>query len=58
MCIRDSVYRSADGGATWQAADAGLPTDLDANTGVEDLLLDPANPDVLYACLLYTSRCV
>jgi len=45
------VYRSADGGATWQAADAGLPTDLDANTGVEDLLLDPANPDVLYAAL-------
>ena len=45
------VYRSADGGATWQPADAGLPTDLDANTGVEDLLLDPTNPDVVYAAL-------
>ena len=45
------VYRSDDGGATWQPAGTGLPTDLDANTGVEDLLLDPANPDVLYAAL-------
>lgn len=45
------VYRSDDGGATWQPAGTGLPTDLDANTGVEDMLLDPANPDVLYAAL-------
>ena len=45
------IYRSADGGATWQPAAAGLPTDLDTNTGVEDLLLDPTNPDILYAAL-------
>ena len=45
------VYRSADGGATWQPSADGLPTDLDANTGVEDLVLDPADPDTLYAAL-------
>jgi photosystem II stability/assembly factor-like uncharacterized protein len=45
------IYRSADGGATWQPAAAGLPTDVDANTGVVDLLLDPTDPDVLYVAL-------
>lgn len=45
------VYRSVDGGATWQPAATGLPTDLDANTGVTDLILDPEDPDVLYAAL-------
>ncbi len=45
------VYRSADGGATWQPSAAGLPTDLNANTGVRDLVLDPTDPDVLYAAL-------
>lgn len=45
------VYRSDDGGATWQPAANGLPGDLPANTGVADLLLDPTNPDVLYAAL-------
>jgi photosystem II stability/assembly factor-like uncharacterized protein len=45
------IYRSADGGATWQPSDAGLPADVDTNTGVVDLLLDPTDPDVLYAAL-------
>ena len=47
----DLIYRSADGGATWEPAAAGLPTNLPANSGVNDLALHPADPDVLYVAL-------
>jgi photosystem II stability/assembly factor-like uncharacterized protein len=40
------VFRSTDGGATWQKV---LYTD--ANTGAMDLVLNPANPDVVFAVL-------
>jgi photosystem II stability/assembly factor-like uncharacterized protein len=40
------VYRSTDGGATWQKV-----LSKDQNTGASDIEMDPANPDVLYACL-------
>ena len=45
------IYRSADGGQTWQPATRGLPTDLPANGGVNDLVMHPADPDVLYVAL-------
>ncbi|HQF71320.1 MAG TPA: hypothetical protein PLH39_08590 [Promineifilum sp.] len=45
------VYRSRDGGKTWQPAAGGLPTDMPANTGVADLILDPQHPNVLYVAL-------
>jgi photosystem II stability/assembly factor-like uncharacterized protein len=38
------VYKTTDGGATWQAALA-----IDENTGVVDIVMDPRDPDVLYA---------
>ena len=38
------VYQSNDGGDTWQ-----LILELDEHTGVNDLVMDPRNPDVLYA---------
>ena len=38
------VYKTVDGGATWQQVLA-----IDENTGVVDLEMDPRNPDVLYA---------
>jgi photosystem II stability/assembly factor-like uncharacterized protein len=41
------VYRSTDGGATWQKV-----LYKDENTGGSDIEMDPVNPDVLYACLL------
>jgi photosystem II stability/assembly factor-like uncharacterized protein len=47
----DLLYRSDDGGATWQPAADGLPTDLPINSGVTDLLLDPTDPDTLYVAL-------
>ena len=45
------LYRSDDGGATWQPAAAGLPTDLPLNTGVEALALHPDEPQVVYVAL-------
>ncbi|MCL7960636.1 MAG: glycosyl hydrolase [marine benthic group bacterium] len=38
------LYRTADGGETWDAV-----LEVDEDTGVTDLLMDPRNPDVLYA---------
>lgn len=43
------VGRSADGGATWQIATAGLPTD----TPVLSLAIDPTLPSTLYASTFY-----
>jgi len=40
------VYRSTDGGQTWQKV-----LSQDENTGASDIEMDPQNPDVLYACL-------
>jgi len=40
------IYRSTDGGQTWQKA-----LYKDENTGGSDIEIDPSNPDVLYACL-------
>ena len=38
------LYKTTDGGATWTAV-----LQISENTGVTDLVLDPKNPDVLYA---------
>ncbi len=38
------VYKSKDGGKTWNAV-----LTIDENTGVNDIVMDPGNPDVLYA---------
>ncbi len=40
------VYKTTDGGKTWQKILSGL-----SDTGVSDLVMDPENPDVLYAAL-------
>jgi len=45
------VYRSRDGGRTWQKI-----LYRDENTGAIDLVLDPSNPAVLYASLLELRR--
>jgi photosystem II stability/assembly factor-like uncharacterized protein len=41
------VYKTEDGGRTWTHLTRGLPDD--GRTGASDLVLDPSNPDVLYA---------
>jgi len=40
------LFKTADGGTTWQKLGGGLPND--GKTGAVDLVMDPANPDVLY----------
>ncbi len=45
------IYRTLDGGATWQQVLAG-----DAHTGFVDLALDPQHPEVLYAAAWERSR--
>lgn len=38
------LYKTTDGGASWNAV-----LTISENTGITDLVLDPRNPDVLYA---------
>ncbi|HEX9582394.1 MAG TPA: glycosyl hydrolase, partial [Gemmatimonadales bacterium] len=45
------VYRSRDGGGTWEKILYG-----DENTGAIDIVFDPSNPLVLYASLLQLRR--
>ena len=45
------VYRSRDGGATWEHVLA-----VDADTGATDLSMDPENPRILYASLWHHRR--
>jgi photosystem II stability/assembly factor-like uncharacterized protein len=41
------AFRSLDGGTTWTQVGGGLP----ANLPVTDLVADPANAEVMYACV-------
>ncbi|MBV6426478.1 MAG: hypothetical protein KIPDCIKN_00990 [Haliscomenobacter sp.] len=41
------LFKSADGGKTWIKLGKGLPDD--GRTGCTDLVMDPSNPNVLYA---------
>lgn len=45
------LYKTADGGKTWKAA-----LTVDAHTGVTDVLMDPRNPDVMYAATYQRRR--
>src|SRR4026209_524646 len=47
------VYKTTDGGATWQAS-----LTISADTGTNDLAFDPKNPDVLYASAYQRRRAV
>jgi photosystem II stability/assembly factor-like uncharacterized protein len=43
------VFKTSDGGKSWQKLTAGLPDD--GRTGATDLKMDPKNPNVLYAAM-------
>lgn len=45
------LYKTTDGGRTWKAVLA-----VDAHTGVTDLVMDPRNPEVLYAATYQRRR--
>lgn len=38
------LYKTADGGATWEKV-----LEISENTGVNNVVLDPSNPDIMYA---------
>ncbi len=45
------VYKTTDGGKTWEAV-----LTIDEHTGVTDLVMDPRDPDVLYAAAFQRRR--
>lgn len=45
------VYKTTDGGSTWNAV-----LTIDKHTGVNDIILDPRDPDVLYAAAYQRRR--
>jgi photosystem II stability/assembly factor-like uncharacterized protein len=45
------LYKTTDGGKTWKAI-----LTVDENTGVTDIVMDPRNPDVLYAASYQRQR--
>jgi photosystem II stability/assembly factor-like uncharacterized protein len=47
------VFRSKDGGATWQRI---LSRNNDSDTGAIDITFEPGNPNVIYASLWQTRR--
>jgi photosystem II stability/assembly factor-like uncharacterized protein len=47
------VFKTTDGGQTWQPSLA-----ISADTGANDLIIDPRNPDILYASAYQRRRAV
>ena len=52
-CRHGGVFKSTDGGDTWNAANTGLPDD----TAVSALAIDPTTPSTLYAGTSATAAC-
>jgi len=48
------LFKTTDGGDTWQKLGGGLPDD--GRTGATDLVIDPVNPDTLYAAFYQRLR--
>ena len=44
---QQGIFKTTDGGRSWTHLTQGLPDD--GRTGASDLVMDPRNPDVLYA---------
>ncbi|MGH9472989.1 MAG: WD40/YVTN/BNR-like repeat-containing protein, partial [Terriglobales bacterium] len=51
---RRGVFKTNDGGRTWQQLTHGLPND--STTGATDLVMDAANPEVLYVAFYQRLR--
>ena len=48
------VFKTTDGGDTWEKLTHGLPDD--GKTGATEVIMDPANPDVLYVGMYHRLR--
>jgi photosystem II stability/assembly factor-like uncharacterized protein len=44
-CMYGLVFKTTDGGATWDSACSGLPS----NASIDDLAVNPGNPDIVMA---------
>jgi photosystem II stability/assembly factor-like uncharacterized protein len=49
--VERGVYKTTDGGNTWKQV-----LFVDANSGAVDLVMDPQNPDILYAATWHRER--
>ena len=49
------LFKTTDGGKTWKPI-LQAPAPHDARTGCCDVVLDPANPEILYAALYPRQR--
>ncbi len=47
-CCRNGIYKSEDGGQTWQESNNGVPDQDLQGRKISTLSMDPQNPDVLY----------
>ncbi|MEM8960425.1 MAG: glycosyl hydrolase, partial [Acidobacteriota bacterium] len=50
------VFKTTDGGETWNKVLGGETPDEESYTGANEVVIDPANPDVLYAALHHKFR--
>ena len=48
------LFKTTDGGTTWTKLAGGLPSD--GRTGATEVIMDPRNPDVLYAGMYHRLR--
>ncbi|MDA7949894.1 MAG: hypothetical protein MPJ24_00260 [Pirellulaceae bacterium] len=48
------LYKTSDGGKTWDKLSGGLPTD--PKTGCTEIIMDPSDPEVLYAGFYHRLR--
>jgi len=48
------LFKTTDGGATWEKLAGGLPDD--GKTGCTEIIMEPGNPDVLYAGMYHRLR--
>ncbi len=48
------LFKTTDGGKTWEKLEGGLPDD--GKTGATEVIMDPSNPDVLYAGMYHRLR--
>lgn len=55
---QNGMYKSTDGGASWQAANTGITPSPAGYVGVNDMAIDPQNPQNIYIAPYYLQKSV